>query len=479
MDRRVLTKEVALIKKHFENCAPVDFCQLNLKDLEHPFPNRILVHQATCAFSGFLPDSNVTTLKPVSFDFIQEQKKISDRIYVVKINGVKFLMKEEEYTRTTDHLIHEYFVGLQINKLNIPTFARIIGAFGCTPELGSGVCEYSGSAKTDVNYILYQYIEGPTLAAALSNKSIGTEEGWYLMNIVYDSIVEAGDIGLIHQDLHANNVILQDLGQPTEYTVGTKKYVSRYLPKIIDFGRSQITVNNERYSPIDTSLKLPAKSTYYDLIYLLIGYAASTGAMKILNQAFPKLNTLRDAIDRIDDKQLVEIYRKYKTVYNTYIPENPVAILIEDPTPVTKDNPACPVKEDVPTDKESSYEDKADYLRDQRLHIYLLETMTAAFFPDKEHLKSYFILMNKYKYPFEYSNEFEIITHMMDSFRDRDMVDNFLIKLRADVITYKNRDSKHSEYYEEILELARNKRLLLKDIDPLQAAYAEFLKQRR
>ena len=71
-------------------------------------------------------------------------------------------MKEEEYVRFSDTALHEYFVGLQLNQLKdkCPIFAGMIGAYSCTPDNCSTVGE---TEDANVNFVLYQYIEGKTL----------------------------------------------------------------------------------------------------------------------------------------------------------------------------------------------------------------------------------------------------------------------------------------------------------------------------
>lgn len=178
----------------------------------------------------------------------------------------------DEYGIKEDQNMHEYFIGYFLNKLRyqIPNFMYVFGLFTCNRPVGGEVCP-----EPDVldlrDYLLLENIDGVTLQSFIESRyamvsqipslkqqlySVENYEifmGIYLqiffaLSIAYDAL------DFTHYDLHDENVLIQDLGEPyyIEYKFrlmndpnGTPFYQTyyiktRYLAKIIDYGQAHI-----------------------------------------------------------------------------------------------------------------------------------------------------------------------------------------------------------------------------------------------
>jgi hypothetical protein len=250
-------------------------------------------------------------------DFMQKQKKIADqlsvsqgRIYEIELHGVKYLLKLEEYFKASDKSIHEFFVGLQLNQLRdeCPCFAGMIATFGCI-DFENRPCRYKG--EFNLNYVLYQYIPGKTLAAMIKDKDIEPAEAWELIKMVYASCKLANKrIGFIHQDLHFFNVVCRPLFQFSTIKIGEESFNVRYIPTIIDFARSQVVYDGKILSPKIDYLHIPAKTRYFDFYWLVISFSINLG-----DRVFSQNDLYKKPRDISDEQNIYE--KKYLKQFPT------------------------------------------------------------------------------------------------------------------------------------------------------------------
>jgi serine/threonine protein kinase len=177
-----------------------------------------------------------TDIFPVlNFDF--ETHWINDQFGIVELHDVKYFLKQE----TTEKVLHEFYVGLQLNKLKsrIPIFAAMITAYSCTPAVGKyRGCKYANNVT---NFVLYQFIEGLTMKRAIIDNVVSKQEAWEIIEMLSKGLDLANKLtGFVHQDLHFDNIILRPLDGIHRIRVGNTFFNSKYLPQIIDFGRSKI-----------------------------------------------------------------------------------------------------------------------------------------------------------------------------------------------------------------------------------------------
>jgi len=277
MDNELLKSEKKIIIDECRVQNATSICSLDLSPFSQTWLNPIDLKLATSTFDWSFQNWGPGLLfPPLQFNIIKDVKTLNKRISIFKINGTKFILKEEEYEHPTDYLLHELFVGIQLNKFlnESPFFVAILGGFSGSPSSNeSSPCQFRGKNNDNVNYLMYQYISGMTLQDALQSNTIEPNEGWYLIKIVWDALQFANSrCGFIHQGCHLRNIILRPLDQYYSISIRNKKYVSRFLPIIIDYGRSMIEVNGKVFSPTNKQNNIPATTPLHDLGYLLFAF---------------------------------------------------------------------------------------------------------------------------------------------------------------------------------------------------------------
>lgn len=426
MDSSLLTKEIKWLQDYYsKQCFdPLPLNKIDLSLIYDYYPSTEFLTRLICAFAPLIENiTNTKYLTPLTFNFFETDKVINDRIAVVKYihdKSILFLLKQEEHGKETDNLIHEFFVG--INILNIlPTFTSVITCYSCTPYIKGKAshCEYVGSANENDNFILYQYIDGPTLYKAIEDKIVTLQEAWQIIKIVYESVKYAYEKkGFIHQDLHFGNIILVDLGQKMNVKINMKVYTTKFLPKIIDYARAQIKVGRDIYSPKSEGLMIPAKNHFHDLRYLFWSwYDFDNEFFQFLGKSpvgdFPTWYIIQ--LLNMKDSTLKLIYDKYDRKYS-YIndPYLPVIEMAED-TETEVDNPPFSEKKPIPEDLQEDFELKSkSYKALDRIELlfYKLDWEYRVFRTiNQYYLIDILKLINKYKLKMENYYDSKILSY--------------------------------------------------------------------
>lgn len=377
MELYQLQDEVTILKQMIDRKCKryTNLCTLDVDGLNELWINDDLLNDVRCAFLPLMREMlDIAKMPRLNFDFIDEETRITDNISIVSLRDTKFFMKMEEYGRETDWILHEYFVGIHLE--NFITFATVLGAYSCTPyvENVSRACQYAGSPTENVNFVLYQYIDGETLYDTIDNKNLTAQETWNIVKIVWESLKEMNSRnGFIHQDMHFSNIMIIDLGDVFTIEVGSKTFETRYLPKIIDYGRSAIKVEGRIFSPSDLFLKLPAHSGTYDLIYLLrsftVVYDDYSGIVGF------KQTSRRDALLyhllSLEDDELLQIYEYYDRKYssqNKVFSQNRASstTVVQAERKQTSLFPKCRFMHDPDETYSAMYRRKVDYYHDER-----------------------------------------------------------------------------------------------------------------
>lgn len=334
MDYSTLVEEY----NYFIDLAPSeagDICEQDVEQLKNPYPDSRIVKNVRDTFlslflgNKYLDDESierVLVLPPLQWDFIEETEIISDSLFVVSLRGMKFFMKREEYTRHTDWTLHEYFVGFNLPRL--PTLALVLGAYSCNFD-GKQTCKYQSTTEDGLNFVLYEYLDGKTLSdfyKDLVAKSVKTPE-WYVWNmvrIVWETINHLFlSVRFIHQDLHFGNIIVVDLGEEMNIKIGGRLFTTRYLPKIIDYGRSQITVNGKVYSPIEPEFNIPSITPFHDLRYLLRSFNVINDFIVWDKMGFGNnkqtFDEYTEVIFNMSGKELLSLYNEFDKIYPEHI----------------------------------------------------------------------------------------------------------------------------------------------------------------
>ena len=141
-------------------------------------------------------------------------------------------------------VLREYLVGLVLNNLRyqVPNFLYTLGSFSCSKPTKKG--EICTSNREFTNFILYEKIEGVTVAEAIGKHLIKVDD-WYPIFVMILLALEVAqrECRLTHYDLHSGNVMLVKNMPDYEVILDGKIYniiKPKYTPILIDFGFSSV-----------------------------------------------------------------------------------------------------------------------------------------------------------------------------------------------------------------------------------------------
>lgn len=171
-----------------------------------------------------------------------------------------FVIKVPQNPQTGD-LLHELFVGWQLNKLRayIPNFTYVFGGWKCAPPIigtnkdVSSWCNNSNPSSS-VNYIAYENV-APSKSIRQYIKDGCTFQQWLnkYMQVLY-SLSEANKLfDYTHYDLHTENVLVRTIDSPLfSIPYQTEKGKTEYLATediatLIDYGFSHVKVDGENF----------------------------------------------------------------------------------------------------------------------------------------------------------------------------------------------------------------------------------------
>jgi hypothetical protein len=180
-----------------------------------------------------------------------------------KVEGL-FLLKTAKTARSNVTLYHEYFVAsmcLNALRAEISNFMYIYGAFECTPPEAIEVNKKIKAVKFCMEgpkpslgtYLVIEQIPGSTTFAKLAPTVSALEVVSWLLQLAAALGVARAKYGFCHYDLHNENVLLRSLGTNGYVKLPNKTgyVVARYIPTIIDYGRSRVMVEGRSYGYYD------------------------------------------------------------------------------------------------------------------------------------------------------------------------------------------------------------------------------------
>lgn len=156
-------------------------------------------------------------------------------------------------------LLHEMFVGLQLNKLRseIPNFAYVFGGFKCAPPIVDKKTKevelWCSNTENVVNYVIYENIVPSVSMDDFSKKCSFDQFCNRLFQLCYSIDLANKKLDFTHYDLHAGNVLNRTTNYKQFYIPYlTEKGVREYLltdgiATIIDYGISHITYDGVGY----------------------------------------------------------------------------------------------------------------------------------------------------------------------------------------------------------------------------------------
>lgn len=234
----------------------MNVCGLDLSALNVPYPNYELLQDVSKVLGIY---DDIPSLK---YRFWNKRESIeNDKAIIIHFDKTRAVIKSSRG--------EEIDIGKTLNELKkeIPTFAYVYGGFKCsssyfTPDgFHHRGCSYKGYAE----HVMYEFIDGITY-----DYFQGTEEElWVVAKILIQSIYIAHErFGFTHNDLIMSNIMIVDLGEKYVIDIGDKEFVSKYLPVIIDYGRSGFDSRSKSDN---------------DISYILRNFAISAGVRSSIN----------------------------------------------------------------------------------------------------------------------------------------------------------------------------------------------------
>lgn len=178
-------------------------------------------------------------------------------VYTASFNKISnaIVIKSPKSEHLNDEVFHEYFVGIFVtNRMRnyVPNFVWTYGYIKCLPLLGKNKkegkwCERSENEK-DVNFIIYERVDGENLVTAIKNNLDIRYFVSYLLQLLPSLEFASKIFGFTHYDLHAANLLLRNIKSDFVYIKYEKFYVKAdKIATMIDFGRATVKVNDKYY----------------------------------------------------------------------------------------------------------------------------------------------------------------------------------------------------------------------------------------
>ena len=206
-----------------------------------------------------------------------------------------------------DALLREFFVGMQLNKLQrvTPIFSKTYGMSNCSKLFTQTIPVDRRKKRDPVSFcangegitIINQFINGGQIGD--SAKILTPDEFYRIYLILLFGLKEAEIYGFTDFDMHTGNVLLQDLKETMQFPLiwKDKKYLvkSRKVPKIIDYGLSRIeTVVGTIYPTApdwvtDNGIVdkyVPLHDIYKFILYYLLETESRFNSLKWLGEFF-------------------------------------------------------------------------------------------------------------------------------------------------------------------------------------------------
>jgi hypothetical protein len=155
-----------------------------------------------------------------------------------------------------EDLIHELFIGLQLNKLRrfIPNFAYVYGGFNCSPPFifkDKQMAAWCNNDRESIKYVLYENIEGSESVGTLIQRGCDFTQwlNWYLQALYAINLAHR-KMDFTHYDLHTDNILVRKTGNVSiGYTTenGTEYINTTSIATLIDYGRAHVKYGNRHY----------------------------------------------------------------------------------------------------------------------------------------------------------------------------------------------------------------------------------------
>lgn len=273
--------------------------------LEDNYTNGIDMKAVLCLFDTLLisntsgrknkKDRGLYKLHSSINKWIVEMKKldvssVEGFVYKTKVlDDIDVILKVPQEADGFDSMIREYFIGLTLNKLRYitPVFVYTLGSFLCSdPTDKKKLCQDKKASSMSA-YVIYENVPGRSVEYLLMNDIIDYDEFMQIyIQILYGLEIAQRECQFTHFDLHPGNVMVREGNFDSYSFVLDDKLITvknpRYIPVIIDFGMSSVTVDGTTVG----SFSFPQ---YGMMNYMIPGY----DAYKFLNNCTTRATNMQ------------------------------------------------------------------------------------------------------------------------------------------------------------------------------------------
>lgn len=233
-------------------------------------------------------------IKPIFFD---DELKVD----CMRTNGFYIARKTALNADKKREHIHEAYLGKKVINMLVSRCPHFAYVYGENIENGE---------------IYTEYISGPTLKQWITSQAYNEPDLVdILIQVSLALAVAQTYCSFIHYDMVADNIIVQNVGSqkiPFDYNVGKKRpvrFASKYVPVIIDFGKSRAVVHEESNGLMDrgylnlfqnSSKSLDIMSLVYSVLDVLRGTDHKTRILSNFITAFKLPAKQPDVVDYVN-----------------------------------------------------------------------------------------------------------------------------------------------------------------------------------
>jgi hypothetical protein len=275
---------------------------------------------------------NINILKETIINIFYPYKKIivnstEGFLFKTKLNIKKLISNKNDYlfvfkassqmSEEYNGIFHEYTIGILLNYLffETPTFVYTYNGFFCSifNENFQSLCNITDSIAL-TNIIVLEYLGEQTLKSIL-NKLTLNELINIILIILLTLIIAKEKYNFSHNDLHLGNIMIVELDylKPVKFKFENEEYIiySKYIPKIIDFGKSSMHSKGTYIYPFKTTQQLNIQHRLIEKYIIYNEYLSSYDWFRFIISLITELYAInmRSYIDSI--KYFVLYYEKF------------------------------------------------------------------------------------------------------------------------------------------------------------------------
>ncbi len=241
-----------------------------------------------------------------------------------KNNSLRLLSKEPLFPLVSDPISYEYYVGLTMNKLRINnksiSFSLVYG-------------RYKGTNHSNVFYEYIRDMKDNTMSLYTYMKDVfheNLEANQYhllvmLCMLMLSLQIAQDTLEFTHYDLHPGNVLIVELSEYKKfiYNCRGEQFVltSKYVPYIIDFGRTHIKPDNavkygKSFKDVERNMEFNTFKEYQDYLFGTCVYKFNT-SQDYINDNINKFLEVNSKVSNYLDKK--KFRKMYGNMYDDMI----------------------------------------------------------------------------------------------------------------------------------------------------------------